>query len=223
MENIKDWCISRQLWWGHRIPAWYFGSDENDFVVAKTLEEAIEKATAKSGRTITESDLRQDEDVLDTWFSSWLWPISVFNGLTDPENEEIKYYYPTNDLVTAPEIMFFWVARMMMMGEHFQGQLPFKDIYMHALVRDETGAKMSKSKGNVIDPLDMVEEHSADIIRFTLAYLAVQGRDIKLGAKNLEQFRNFTNKLYNATNYLQLNVETFPELKDIEVKTRSYK
>jgi valyl-tRNA synthetase len=128
-------------------------------------------------------------------------------------------FYPNSLLITGFDIMFFWVARMMMMGEHFQGKLPFKDIYMHALVRDEHGAKMSKSKGNVIDPLDMVEEHSADIIRFTLAYLAVQGRDIKLGAKNLEQFRNFTNKLYNATNYLQLNVETFPELKDIEVKT----
>jgi valyl-tRNA synthetase len=132
---------------------------------------------------------------------------------------DMKDFYPNSLLITGFDIMFFWVARMMMMGDHFTGELPFKDIYMHALVRDETGAKMSKSKGNVIDPLDMVEEHSADIIRFTLAYLAVQGRDIKLGEKNLEQFRNFTNKLYNATNFLQLNIDTFPDLKDIEIKT----
>jgi valyl-tRNA synthetase len=133
--------------------------------------------------------------------------------------EDMKDFYPNSLLITGFDIMFFWVARMMMMGDHFTGELPFKDIYMHALVRDETGAKMSKSKGNVIDPLDMVEEHSADIIRFTLAYLAVQGRDIKLGEKNLDQFRNFTNKLYNATNFLQLNIDTFPDLKEIEIKT----
>ncbi|HHD79419.1 MAG TPA: valine--tRNA ligase, partial [Epsilonproteobacteria bacterium] len=169
--------------------------------------------------------MTQDPDVLDTWFSSALWAMSPLgwgnNGkMTDTYNDtDMADFYPNSLLITGFDIMFFWVARMMMMGEHFQGKLPFKDIYMHALVRDEHGAKMSKSKGNVIDPLDMVEEHSADIIRFTLAYLAVQGRDIKLGAKNLEQFRNFTNKLYNASNYLQLNVDTFPELADIEVKT----
>jgi len=170
--------------------------------------------------------MTQDPDVLDTWFSSALWAMSPLgwgnNGkLSELYNEsDMEDFYPNSLLITGFDIMFFWVARMMMMGEHFnKGQLPFKDIYMHALVRDETGAKMSKSKGNVIDPLDMVEEHSADIIRFTLAYLAVQGRDIKLGAKNLDQFRNFTNKLYNATNYLQLNVDTFKDLGEIEVKT----
>ncbi len=168
----------------------------------------------------------QDPDVLDTWFSSALWAMSPLgwgnNGkLEELYNEGIdeKDFYPNSLLITGFDIMFFWVARMMMMGEHFKKELPFEDIYMHALVRDEHGAKMSKSKGNVIDPLDMVEEHSADIIRFTLAYLCVQGRDIKLGAKNLEQFRNFTNKLYNASNFLQLNVDTFPDLKDIEIKT----
>ncbi|WP_419673429.1 class I tRNA ligase family protein [Aliarcobacter butzleri] len=167
----------------------------------------------------------QDPDVLDTWFSSALWAFSPLgwgnNGqMNGTFNEsDLKDFYPNSLLITGFDIMFFWVARMMMMGEHFRGELPFKDIYMHALVRDEHGAKMSKSKGNVIDPLDMVEEHSADIIRFTLAYLAVQGRDIKLGAKNLEQFRNFTNKLYNASNFLALNVDTFPDLKDIEIKS----
>ncbi|MDD2452103.1 MAG: class I tRNA ligase family protein, partial [Sulfurovum sp.] len=167
----------------------------------------------------------QDPDVLDTWFSSALWAFSPLgwgnNGkMADTYNDtDLADFYPNSLLITGFDIMFFWVARMMMMGEHFMGELPFKDIYMHALVRDEHGAKMSKSKGNVIDPLDMVEEHSADIIRFTLAFLAVQGRDIKLGAKNLEQFRNFTNKLYNATNFLQMNVDTFADLKDIEVKT----
>ncbi|MCG3716250.1 class I tRNA ligase family protein, partial [Aliarcobacter butzleri] len=167
----------------------------------------------------------QDPDVLDTWFSSALWAFSPLgwgnNGqMNGTFNEsDLKDFYPNSLLITGFDIMFFWVARMMMMGEHFRGELPFKDIYMHALVRDEHGAKMSKSKGNVIDPLDMVEEHSADIIRFTLAYLAVQGRDIKLGAKNLEQFRNFTNKLYNASNFLTLNVDTFPDLKDIEIKS----
>jgi len=169
--------------------------------------------------------MTQDPDVLDTWFSSALWAMSPLgwgnNGkLHELYNDtDMEDFYPNSLLITGFDIMFFWVARMMMMGEHFTGELPFKDIYMHALVRDEHGAKMSKSKGNVIDPLDMVEEHSADIIRFTLAYLAVQGRDIKLGAKNLEQFRNFTNKLYNATNYLQLNHATFKDLHEIEVVT----
>ncbi|MDG1147821.1 MAG: valine--tRNA ligase, partial [Crocinitomicaceae bacterium] len=162
MENIKDWCISRQLWWGHRIPAWYYGSGENDFVVAKTLEEAIEKATVKSGRTITESDLRQDEDVLDTWFSSWLWPMSVFNGLTQPDNEEIKYYYPTNDVVTAPEIMFFWVARMIIAGKEYLGEIPFKNVYYTGIVRDKLGRKMSKSLGNSPDPIDLINKYGAD-------------------------------------------------------------
>lgn len=218
MDELRPWCISRQLWWGHRIPVFKCNSCNHEWADRADEPEACPKCGKK--------DYTQDPDVLDTWFSSALWAMSPLgwgnngklNDLYDLE-QDMKDFYPNSLLITGFDIMFFWVARMMMMGDHFQGELPFKDIYMHALVRDEHGAKMSKSKGNVIDPLDMVEEHSADIIRFTLAYLAVQGRDIKLGAKNLEQFRNFTNKLYNASNYLQLNVDTFPELKDIEIKT----
>ena len=217
MDELRPWCISRQLWWGHRIPVFTCDHCGHQWADKADEPDACPKCQSKK--------LTQDPDVLDTWFSSALWAMSPLgwgnNGkLHELYNDtDMEDFYPNSLLITGFDIMFFWVARMMMMGEHFTGELPFKDIYMHALVRDEHGAKMSKSKGNVIDPLDMVEEHSADIIRFTLAYLAVQGRDIKLGEKNLEQFRNFTNKLYNATNYLQLNVETFPELKDIEVKT----
>lgn len=220
MDELRPWCISRQLWWGHRIPVFncteegcnHQWADKND------NPESCPKCSSKN--------ITQDPDVLDTWFSSALWAMSPLgwgnNGKLEDlynQDQDMKDFFPNSLLITGFDIMFFWVARMMMMSDHFEGELPFKDIYMHALVRDETGAKMSKSKGNVIDPLDMVEEHSADIIRFTLAYLAVQGRDIKLGEKNLEQFRNFTNKLYNATNFLQLNVETFADLKDIEIKT----
>lgn len=217
MDELRDWCISRQLWWGHRIPVFYCDSCNHQWAT----KEDEPKMCPKCGK----EHIHQDPDVLDTWFSSALWAFSPLgwgnNGQmqkTFGEND-LKDFYPNSLLITGFDIMFFWVARMMMMGEHFMGQLPFKDIYMHALVRDEHGAKMSKSKGNVIDPLDMVETHSADIIRFTLAYLAIQGRDIKLGEKNLEQFRNFTNKLYNASNFLSLNVDTFPDLKDIEIKT----
>jgi valyl-tRNA synthetase len=218
MDELRPWCISRQLWWGHRIPV--FTCDSCGHEWADTNDEPGE--CPKCGH----KHITQDPDVLDTWFSSALWAMSPLGwGNNDKLNElydevqDMKDFYPNSLLITGFDIMFFWVARMMMMGDHFQGELPFKDIYMHALVRDEHGAKMSKSKGNVIDPLDMVEAHSADIIRFTLAYLAVQGRDIKLGAKNLEQFRNFTNKLYNASNFLTLNVDTFEDLKDIEIKT----
>jgi valyl-tRNA synthetase len=217
MDELRDWCISRQLWWGHRIPVFECEDCDHQWADKADEPEACPKCASKN--------IKQDPDVLDTWFSSALWAFSPLgwgnNGnMEDTFNTtDLKDFYPNSLLITGFDIMFFWVARMMMMGEHFQGELPFKDIYMHALVRDEHGAKMSKSKGNVIDPLDMVEEHSADIIRFTLAYLAVQGRDIKLGAKNLEQFRNFTNKLYNASNFLQLNVDTFADLKDIEVIT----
>jgi len=217
MDELRPWCISRQLWWGHRIPV--FTCDECSHQWADKADKP------KYCPKCEKNNMTQDPDVLDTWFSSALWAMSPLgwgnnSKLAELYNEsDMEDFYPNSLLITGFDIMFFWVARMMMMGEHFQAKLPFEDIYMHALVRDESGAKMSKSKGNVIDPLDMVEEHSADIIRFTLAYLAVQGRDIKLGAKNLEQFRNFTNKLYNATNYLQLNVDTFPDLQDIEVKT----
>ena len=217
MDELRPWCISRQLWWGHRIPV--FTCDDCGHQWADKADHPEACPQCGSGH------ITQDPDVLDTWFSSALWAMSPLgwgnNGKLHAlyNDTDMEDFYPNSLLITGFDIMFFWVARMMMMSEHFTGELPFKDIYMHALVRDEHGAKMSKSKGNVIDPLDMVEEHSADIIRFTLAYLAVQGRDIKLGAKNLEQFRNFTNKLYNATNYLQLNVDTFKDLKEIEVKT----
>jgi valyl-tRNA synthetase len=219
MDELRPWCISRQLWWGHRIPV---------FTCSETScnhQWADKNDAPKACPECNSKNYTQDPDVLDTWFSSALWAMSPLGwGNNDKLNElynssDMQDFYPNSLLITGFDIMFFWVARMMMMGEHFTKELPFEDIYMHALVRDEKGAKMSKSKGNVIDPLDMVEEHSADIIRFTLAYLAVQGRDIKLGEKNLEQFRNFTNKLYNASNYLQLNVDTFPDLQDIEIKT----
>jgi len=219
MDELRPWCISRQLWWGHRIPVFTCNETSCNHQWADKADEpeACPKCNAKN--------YTQDPDVLDTWFSSALWAMSPLGWGNNGKLEELyndtdmEDFYPNSLLITGFDIMFFWVARMMMMGDHFKGELPFKDIYMHALVRDEKGAKMSKSKGNVIDPLDMVEAHSADIIRFTLAFLAVQGRDIKLGEQSLEQFRNFTNKLYNATNFLQLNVDTFADLKDIEVKT----
>ena len=198
MENIKDWCISRQLWWGHQIPAWYYGSGSEDFVVCKTIEEAVELATTKSGRAITKSDLKQDEDVLDTWFSSWLWPISVFNGLTDPNNKDIKYYYPTNDLVTAPEIMFFWVARMVIAGYEYLGDLPFKNVYYTGIVRDKLGRKMSKSLGNSPDPLDLIEKYGADGVRLGILISSPAGNDLPFDSSQCEQGRNFTNKIWNA-------------------------
>jgi len=217
MNELRDWCISRQLWWGHRIPVFYCDDCSHQWADKADKPAACPNCASKN--------FHQDPDVLDTWFSSALWPFSTLgwgnNGQMSQKynKDDLKNFYPNSLLITGFDIIFFWVARMMMMGDHFLGQLPFKDIYLHALVRDEFGAKMSKSKGNVIDPLDMVEEYSADIVRFTLAYLAIQGRDIKLGAKNLEQFRNFTNKLYNAGNFLQLNGDTFKDLKEIKVVT----
>ncbi|MEN9999335.1 MAG: hypothetical protein RI922_2325, partial [Bacteroidota bacterium] len=198
MENIKDWCISRQLWWGHQIPAWYYGAGSEEYVVAKTIEEAIELATAKAGRTISASDLKQDEDVLDTWFSSWLWPISVFDGLTKPGNEEIKYYYPTNDLVTAPEIMFFWVARMIIAGYEYMGDLPFKNVYYTGIVRDKLGRKMSKSLGNSPDPIELIEQYGADGVRMGILISSPAGNDLPFDSSQCEQGRNFTNKIWNA-------------------------
>jgi valyl-tRNA synthetase len=218
LENVKDWCISRQLWWGHRIPAWYFGSGSEDFVVAKTEQEAIQFATEKAGRTITAADLKQDEDVLDTWFSSWLWPISVFNGITQPGNEEIKYYYPTNDLVTAPEIMFFWVARMIIAGYEYMGELPFKNVYYTGIVRDKLGRKMSKSLGNSPDPLDLIDKYGADGVRVGILISSPAGNDLPFDTSQCEQGRNFANKIWNA-----FRLVTSWEVKDIEQPNSSIK
>lgn len=198
MENVKDWCISRQLWWGHRIPAWFYGEGAEDYVVCKTAEVAVELASNKTGRTINAAELRQDEDVLDTWFSSWLWPISVFNGLTRPGNEEIKYYYPTNDLVTAPEIMFFWVARMIIAGYEYMGDLPFKNVYYTGIVRDKLGRKMSKSLGNSPDPIELIEKYGADGVRMGILISSPAGNDLPFDSSQCEQGRNFTNKIWNA-------------------------
>lgn len=198
MENIKDWCISRQLWWGHQIPAYYYGKGDNDFVVAKTIEEAAIKASEKEGKTINTTDLKQDEDVLDTWFSSWLWPISVFKGLTDKGNDEIKYYYPTNDLVTAPEIMFFWVARMIIAGIEYMGTPPFKNVYYTGIVRDKLGRKMSKSLGNSPDPIGLINEYGADGVRLGILISSPAGNDLPFDSSQCEQGRNFSNKIWNA-------------------------
>ncbi|MEJ6588679.1 MAG: valine--tRNA ligase [Crocinitomicaceae bacterium] len=198
MENIKDWCISRQLWWGHRIPAFYYGKGTNDFVVAKTVEEALVLASKKTNKSLSINDLRQDEDVLDTWFSSWLWPISVFNGLTEPGNKEIKYYYPTNDLVTAPEIMFFWVARMIMAGYEYLDELPFKNVYFTGIVRDKLGRKMSKSLGNSPDPIELIHKFGADGVRVGVLISSPAGNDLPFDTSQCEQGRNFSNKIWNA-------------------------
>lgn len=199
MENVKDWCISRQLWWGHRIPAFYYGSGEDDFAVGRTAEEALAIAIEKTGNpALTVADLRQDEDVFDTWFSAWLWPISVFNGLTRPGNEEIKYYYPTNDLVTAPEIMFFWVARMIIAGYEYMGDLPFRNVYYTGIVRDKLGRKMSKSLGNSPDPIELIEKYGADGVRLGILISSPAGNDLPFDSSQCEQGRNFTNKIWNA-------------------------
>ena len=196
MENIKDWCVSRQLWWGHRIPAWYFGEGEDDFVVAKTLDEALKAATKKTGRLVVESELKQDEDVMDTWFSSWIWPIQVFDGLH--KEEEVDYYYPTNDIVTAPEIMFFWVARMIMSGYHYRGLPPFKNVYFTGIVRDEQGRKMSKSLGNSPDPIELMHKYGADGVRVGMLLTSPAGNDLPFDEKLCETGRNFSNKIWNA-------------------------
>ncbi|MFT5823282.1 MAG: valyl-tRNA synthetase [Crocinitomix sp.] len=198
MENIKDWCISRQLWWGHQIPAYYYGKDTTEFVVAKTIEEAVIKASEKSGKTLTAADLKQDEDVLDTWFSSWLWPISVFDGLTDKGNAEINYYYPTNDIVTAPEIMFFWVARMIIAGIEYMDDIPFKNVYYTGIVRDKLGRKMSKSLGNSPDPIELINEYGADGIRLGILISSPAGNDLPFDSSQCEQGKAFVNKIWNA-------------------------
>lgn len=199
MENVRDWCISRQLWWGHQIPVFYYGSGVNDFVVANSIEEALDLAKEASGnKGLNLDDLKQDEDVLDTWFSSWLWPISVFNGLSDPDNKDIAYYYPTNDLVTAPEIMFFWVARMIISGYEYLGKKPFKNVYYTGIVRDKQGRKMSKSLGNSPDPISMMEENGADGVRVGMLLSSPAGNDLLFDISLVEQGRNFANKIWNA-------------------------
>lgn len=218
MGELRDWCISRQLWWGHRIPVFYCNDCDHEWA---SLEEHPSSCPHCAGTSFT-----QDPDVLDTWFSSALWPFSTLgwgNGDVSADalfqSEDMAKFYPNSLLITGFDILFFWVARMMMMGETFTGELPFKHIYLHALVRDENGQKMSKSKGNVIDPLDMIEKYSADALRFTLAVLAAQGRDIRLSNDRLEQSRNFTNKLFNASKFLQMNTPTFKDLNEQEITT----
>ena len=197
LENIQDWCISRQLWWGHRIPAYYY--DEEKFVVAETAEKALELARKESGNANLQlSDLKQDEDALDTWFSSWLWPISLFNGINDPNNEELSYYYPTADLVTGPDIIFFWVARMIMAGYEYVGKMPFKHVYFTGIVRDKLGRKMSKSLGNSPDPIELIEKFGADGVRMGMMLSAPAGNDILFDEALCEQGRNFNNKIWNA-------------------------
>lgn len=198
LENIKDWCISRQLWWGHRIPAYYFdNADKKDFVVAETAEEALKLAQEKNAN-IKAEDLEQESDCLDTWFSSWLWPISLFDGIEHPDNEEINYYYPTSDLVTGPDIIFFWVARMIMAGYEYRGKMPFKHVYFTGIVRDKLGRKMSKSLGNSPDPLVLIDKFGADGVRMGMMLSAPAGNDILFDESLCEQGRNFNNKIWNA-------------------------
>lgn len=197
MENVHDWCISRQLWWGHRIPAWYYGDGMEDFVVAETAEEALELARAKS-EGVELNDLRQDEDSLDTWFSSWLWPISVFDGIRNPDNEEINYYYPTQDLVTAPEILFFWVARMIISGYEYRNEKPFKNVYLTGIVRDKMGRKMSKQLGNSPDPVGLMEKYSTDGVRVGMLLTSPAGNDLPFDEELCGQGSKFSNKIWQA-------------------------
>jgi valyl-tRNA synthetase len=199
MENIRDWNISRQLWWGHQIPAYFYGEGVNDFVVAKNVVEALQKAKDKTKKEFLKlEDLKQDNDVLDTWFSSWLWPISVFNGINEPDNKDINYYYPTNDLVTAPEIMFFWVARMIVSGYEYRGTLPFKNVYFTGIVRDKQGRKMSKSLGNSPDPIELMQKYGADGVRVGMLLCSPAGNDLPFEESLCEQGRNFSNKIWNG-------------------------
>jgi len=210
MENVRDWCISRQLWWGHRIPAYYYGTGENDFIVAETTEEAVTLGSQKCGRTLTEKDLRQDADVLDTWASSWLWPIEVFKGFDEQffdkekgkivagKNKELDYYYPTRVLVTAPEILFFWVARMIIAGYEYMDKKPFENVYLTGIVRDKQGRKMSKSLGNSPDPLELINNFGADAVRTGMLFSSPAGNDLLYDEKLIEQGRNFANKIWNA-------------------------
>ena len=199
LENIQDWCISRQLWWGHRIPVYYINGSDDNFVVAENAETALALAQKKTGdSSLTMDNLKQDEDALDTWFSSWLWPISLFDGINNPGNDEIKYYYPTSDLVTGPDIIFFWVARMIMAGEEYMGKFPFKNVYFTGIVRDKLGRKMSKSLGNSPDPIELIEKFGADGVRMGMMLSAPAGNDILFDEALCEQGRNFNNKIWNA-------------------------
>lgn len=204
MENIRDWNISRQLWWGQQIPAYYFGEGENDYVVAETKEKALELAREKSQNLQLQlTDLKQDEDALDTWFSSWLWPMSVFNGLLDPENKDINYYFPTTDLVTGPDIIFFWVARMIMAGLEWRGQIPFKNVYFTGIVRDKQRRKMSKSLGNSPDPIDLINQYGADSVRVGILLSSAAGNDLLFDEDLMLQGRNFATKIWNAYRLMQ--------------------
>ena len=221
LENIKDWCISRQLWWGHRIPAYFL--PEGGYVVAATPEEALALAKEKTGNAgLKQEDLRQDEDCLDTWFSSWLWPISLFDGINNPGNEEISYYYPTSDLVTGPDIIFFWVARMIMAGYEYEGKMPFKNVYFTGIVRDKLGRKMSKSLGNSPDPLDLIEKYGADGVRMGMMLSAPAGNDILFDDALCEQGRNFNNKIWNAFRLIkgwEVNAEVpVPEASELAIR-----
>ncbi len=204
MENIRDWNISRQLWWGQQIPAYYYGSGEDDFVVAESLEEALELAKQKSNnRDLTTDNLRQDDDALDTWFSSWLWPMSVFDGLLDPENKDINYYYPTSDLVTGPDIIFFWVARMIMAGLEYRQEIPFKNVYFTGIVRDKQRRKMSKSLGNSPDPIELIDQYGADGVRVGILLSSAAGNDLLFDEDLMLQGRNFATKIWNAFRLIQ--------------------
>ena len=221
LENIKDWCISRQLWWGHRIPAYYFTvGGKHECVVATSAEEALVKAQQQDS-TLTAADLQQDEDCLDTWFSSWLWPISLFDGINNPDNQEIDYYYPTSDLVTGPDIIFFWVARMIMAGYEYRGKMPFKHVYFTGIVRDKLGRKMSKSLGNSPDPLDLIDKYGADGVRMGMMLSAPAGNDILFDESLCEQGRNFNNKIWNAFRLVkgwQVTDEAQPKANKIAVE-----
>ena len=202
VENIRDWCISRQLWWGHQIPAYFYGEGNKDFIVAPNKEEALQKLNSKSDKKYSLEDLTQDEDVMDTWFSSWIWPIAVFNGFSN-DKKELDYYYPTNDLVTAPEIMFFWVARMIISGYEYVGKPPFKNVYFTGIVRDQLGRKMSKSLGNSPDPLELIKKYGADGVRVGMLLSSPAGNDLLFDRNLCEQGRNFTNKLWNSFRLIQ--------------------
>ena len=223
MENIRDWNISRQLWWGQQIPAYYFSNDKSEFVVAEDIESALYKAKELTGNQhLKKSDLRQDEDVLDTWFSSWLWPISVFNGVLEPDNPEINYYYPTQDLITGPDILFFWVARMIISGYELREQHPFSNVYLTGLVRDKLGRKMSKQLGNSPDALGLIDNYGADAVRVGLMLSSAAGNDLLFDESLCQQGKNFSNKIWNAFRLIDgfevVETQTIPTLNASAIK-----